>query len=77
MRIFKNINIKNIILVDNNMYSFAPQLNNGILINSFYNNKDDKELDNVLRYLIDYILPANDVRKFNEEFFGFKKFLRK
>lgn len=75
LRILKNINIKNIILVDNNMYSFAPQLNNGILINSFYCDKDDKELDNVYRYLIDYILPAVDVRKVNEEFFGFKKIL--
>ena len=73
LRILKNINIKNIVLVDNNMYSFAPQLNNGILINSFYNNKDDNELDNVLRYLIDYILPADNVQKINEEFFGFKK----
>ena len=75
LRILKNINIKNIILVDNNMYSFAPQLNNGILINSFYCDKDDKELDNVYRYLIDYILPADDVREVNEEFFGFKKIL--
>ena len=75
LRILKNINIKNIILVDNNMYSFAPQLNNGILINSFYCDKDDNELDNVYRYLIDYILPADDVREVNEEFFGFKKIL--
>ena len=75
LRILKNINIKNIILVDNNMYSFAPQLNNGILINSFYFDKDDKELDNVYRYLIDYILPADDVREINEEFFGFNKIL--
>ena len=75
LRILKNINIKNIILVDNNMYSFTPQLNNGILINSFYCDKDDKELDNVYRYLIDYILPADDVREVNEEFFGFKKIL--
>ena len=57
------------------MYSFAPQLNNGILINSFYYDKDDKELDNVYRYLMDYILPADDVRKVNEQFFGFKKIL--
>ena len=75
LRILKNISLKNIILVDNNMYSFAPQLNNGILINSFYYDKDDKELDNVYRYLIDYILPADDVRKVNEQFFGFKKIL--
>ena len=75
LRILKNINIKNIVLVDNNMYSFIPQLNNGILINSFYYDKEDKELDNVLRYLIDYVFPADDVRKINEQFFGFKTIL--
>ena len=75
LRILKNIDIKNIVLIDNNMYSFTPQLSNGILINSFYFDKEDNELDNVLNYLIEYILPANDVRKVNEEFFGFKKIL--
>ena len=73
MKIFKNIPLKKIILVDNNMYSFTPQLNNGILINSFIYDKDDNELANVLSYLCNYILPAEDVRKVNEQFFGFKK----
>ena len=68
-----NIPLEKIILVDNNMYSFAAQLNNGILINSFFNDKNDRELSNVLSYLFNYILPAEDVRKVNEEFFGFKK----
>ena len=72
LSILKNINIKNIVLVDNNMYSFIPQMNNGILINSFYGDKEDEELNNVLRYLIDYIFPADDIRKINEQFFGFK-----
>ena len=73
LKIFQNIPLKKIILVDNNMYSFAPQLNNGILINSFIYDKDDTELSNVLTYLINYILPSEDVRKVNEQFFGFKK----
>ena len=73
LKIFKNIPLKKIVLVDNNMYSFAPQLNNGILINSFINDKNDNELSNVLSYLINYILPSDDVRKVNEQFFGFKK----
>jgi Dullard-like phosphatase family protein len=73
LKIFQNIPLKKIILVDNNMYSFAPQLNNGILINSFTYDKDDNELSNVLSYLLNYILPAEDVRKVNEQFFGFKK----
>ena len=75
LRILKNINLKKIVLVDNNIYSFIPQLSNGILINSFYNDKKDEELNNVLRYLINFILPADDVRTINEDFFGFKKIL--
>ena len=47
LRILGNINFKNIVLVDNNIYSFIPQLNNGILINSFYYDKEDEELDNI------------------------------
>ena len=73
LNIFKNIPIKKIIMVDNNIYSFSSHLNNGILINSFYNDKNDNELSNVLNYLNNYILPAEDVRKINEQFFGFKK----
>ena len=55
------------------MYSFTPQLNNGILINSFFNDKNDNELSNVLSYLINFIIPCDDVREVNEEFFGFQK----
>ena len=73
LRILKNIPLKNIVLVDNNIYSFAPQLDNGILINSFFFDKKDDELQNVLSYLIEFILPADDVRKVNEQFFGFKR----
>ena len=75
LRILKNINLRNIVLVDNNIYSFIPQLSNGILINSFYYDRKDEELNNVLRYLINFIFPADDVRKINEKFFGFKKIL--
>ena len=73
LRILKNFDLKNVVLVDNNMYSFAAQLSNGILINSFYFNKNDNELYNVYGYLMNYIYQAEDVRKVNEEFFGFKK----
>ena len=75
LNILKNVSLKKIILVDNNMYSFAPQLENGILINSFINDKNDSELSNLLSYLLNYIYPAEDVRKVNEEFFGFKKII--
>jgi len=73
LRILKYIPLKDIVLVDNNMYSFAPQLDNGILINSFFCDKKDDELDNVLSYLIEFILPSDDVRNANEQFFGFRR----
>jgi len=72
LRIF-GVDLKNIILIDNSMYSFAAQLLNGILINSFYNDKNDTELYNVMAYLINYILPEEDIRKVNEQFFNFQQ----
>ena len=73
LRILKDVDLKDVILVDNSMYSFATQLENGILINSFYCDKNDNELYNVLGYLINFILPSEDVRKVNEQFFNFQK----
>ena len=76
LRIIDNIDIKKTVLIDNNIYSFTSQLNNGILINSFYDDKNDIELYNVLSYLFEHILPSDDVRKINEKFFGFEKILK-
>ena len=75
LRIFKDIDLKNIILVDNSIYSFSNQLNNGILINSFYYDKNDVDLFNVMNYLKYYIYNANDVREVNKQFFNFEQFL--
>jgi len=72
LRIFKNRNLQNMILVDNSMYSFANQISNGILINSFYHDKDDRELLNLHSYLKNYILKASDVRNVNDQFFNFE-----
>ena len=77
LRIIENINMKKTVLIDNNIYSFSNQLNNGILINSFYGDKNDIELYNVISYLCEYILPSDDVRKVNESFFGFEKICKK
>jgi Dullard-like phosphatase family protein len=73
LRICKGVDLKNIVLLDNSMYSFAAQLKNGILINSFYNDKNDNELYNVLEYLLNFILPAQDIREVNEQFFNFQQ----
>lgn len=78
LRILKDVkddNLKKIVLIDNNMYSFSNQLSNGILINSFYGDKNDNELSNVLGYLLEFILPADDIRETNEKIFGFSRIL--
>ena len=75
LRIFPNIDLKKIVLLDNSMYSFTTQINNGILINSFFNDKNDNELQNAREYLVNYILPAEDVREINEQFFNFRQII--
>lgn len=75
LTVIKGIDLRKVVLVDNNIYSFAPQINNGILINSFYNDKNDQELNNVLCYLMNYIYSANDVREINKKIFGFKSII--
>lgn len=69
--------LKNIIMLDNSMYSFVNQLTNGVLINSFYGrgNEEDVELVNVSNYLQNYVKHAEDVRNVNGEIFGFNDIL--
>ena len=76
LTLFGEDNLDRIVLLDNNIYSFSAQLSNGILINSFFCDKSDDELSNVRKYLIEYILPSDDVRKVNEQFFGFETILK-
>lgn len=75
LRIIKGVDLKNIVLVDNNIYSFAAQINNGILINSFYDNKNEYALYDAYSYLVNDILPSKDVRETNKQTFGFKNII--
>jgi len=74
LNIFNDIDLKRSIILDNNIYSFCNNLNNGILINSFFEGEDD-DLINIYYYLENYIKNSEDVRKVNENLFGFEKFL--
>ena len=44
LRVIRNRQLKDIILVDNAVYSFGFQLSNGIPILPFYYDKEDREL---------------------------------
>ena len=75
LRIIKGIDIKDIILLDNSIYSFSAQICNGILVNSFFNDKNDIELYNVLNYLLSFLVKADDIRVINEQFFNFDRII--
>ena len=74
LRIFKNRDLKNIILIDNSIFSFAHQLNNGILVTSFYNDEDDCFLINLKDYLMYCIENCDDVRIINQQQFKFEDY---
>ena len=72
LRIFSGIKkIEDIIILDNSLFSFADQLNNGILITSFFSDMNDTFLQNVKCYL-DYIKNEKDIRTINKESFKFE-----
>lgn len=51
LRIFKNVDIKDMLIVDNSLLSFACHLDSGIPILPFYDNKSDIELVYLANYL--------------------------
>ena len=52
LRIFKNRDLKNMIMIDNSIISFANHLNNGIHISNYFGSSSDSELQSLLPILI-------------------------
>ena len=67
MRIFGNRNLEDIAIVDNAGYSYAYQVDNGIPIIPFYDNKKDDELKTIVSYI--KTLAKNDIRETNKNTF--------
>jgi len=70
LRIFVDRKPENLILVDNALYSFAFQIENGVPIIPFYDNKQDKELLSLKLYL-EKAKEARDFRESNRKTFKF------
>lgn len=66
------ISLEKVIIIDNNVFSFCNQLENGVLIHSFFNDKDDDDLHKVFCYLMQFIYKVNNVQEINENMFRFK-----
>lgn len=65
--IINNRDLKNMVIVDNNAHSFALQLDNGIPILEWKDDRNDRELKYILHYLLE-LAGSEDVRTFNRKF---------
>ena len=63
LRIIRNYDPSNIILIDNSLYSFISQPKNGMLLYSFYWDNKDDQLIRAKNFLLKYICNAKDVRE--------------
>ena len=72
LRIIKNRPLSDIVIVDNLVHSFGLQIDNGIPILDFTNNKDDRELLGVEKILLE-LRNVEDVRDFLRNRIGLKK----
>jgi CTD small phosphatase-like protein 2 len=69
LRIFKNRNLKDMIIVDNFVPAFSFQLENGVPILEWRGNRNDEEL----MYLTNYLIKAkesDDMREYNRKNLG-------
>lgn len=66
LRVINNRNLKNMIIVDNLSHSFGFQIENGVPILEFHNDRKDKELKFLQNYLIE-AWECEDMREFNRK----------
>jgi len=62
LRIFEGRDLKDIVIVDNSVYSFAFQIDNGIPIIPFYHDKSDEEMLHLV-YYFNCLAGVQDVRE--------------
>ena len=78
LRIFKDRNVKNMLVISHNFMSFAFQLDNGILV-SKYNGEEDFQLPPLLLYLKDNDVPSKFqyLEDINKKHFGIGEYYNK
>ena len=72
MRIFGKP-LSDIAIVDNSLYAFAFQIENGIPIVNYYHGEDDNELSHLSDYIEYHLRDCTDVRLENRAAFGLKE----
>lgn len=76
LRIFHQIPLSKIVIIDNSILSFAFQMDNGIPILPFYSKSTDEELKNLLT-LLTHLASCEDVRIENRKLFSYADQLEK
>lgn len=72
LRIFQNVDLKDLILVDNAVYSFSLQLDNGIPVTPFKEDPEDDEFKHLIPHL-EKCAKAEDMRDINRTIFRFSE----
>ncbi len=75
LRIFKNVHLKDILIVDNAVYSFGDQIDNGIPITPFKEDPRDTEFLNLIKYL-ERCADVYDVREINKKAFQLRRIFK-
>jgi CTD small phosphatase-like protein 2 len=75
LSIFKNRDLKDMIIVDNAVYSFGAQLSNGIPITPFKDDAEDSEFLCLMNY-INAIKDCDDLRLPNREAFKMEQIFK-
>lgn len=73
LRVLANRRLQDVVLVDNAVYSFAYQLDNGVPIVSWFEDQEDRELLHLMKYL-EVLATAEDVRQANRSTFHLQSF---
>jgi len=73
LRILGNRNLQDVVLVDNAAYSYGYQVENGIPIIPFYDNKEDQELKHLIPYIMS-LSNVKDCREVNKQTFKMQQY---
>jgi len=72
IRVIRNRNIKEILIVDNSLYCYGFHLQHGIPIIPFYSDPEDRELIELEMYMKKLVKCENPI-KFNQEYFCYSQ----
>jgi len=76
LRIFKDVPMDRMVIIDNSILSFAFHVNNGIPILPFYDNKNDDEFIYLYKYLL-HLLKVPSIALENKQNFNLENFFKK